>query len=186
MITGTFPLYSRKSARDHEGQPGRTLLVLRHAKAAGEPGVNDIERPLTDGGHRDASAAGRWLLSRGITPDWVLCSSARRTRQTWEQISAALGEAAPGLDAVSFGQRLYDAGAQDLLDLINEQPNEAHTLLTVGHNPASGQLVAWLTGRSGIAFPACALAVVQVGESWAAVAPGGGELADLWTPRTLG
>lgn len=162
---------------------GRTLLVLRHAKAAGEPGVDDIERPLTGGGRRDASAAGRWLLHRGITPDWVLCSSARRAVQTWEQLSAALGEAAPGDDAVSFGQRLYDAGAQDLLDLVNEQPEDVRTLLTVGHNPASGQLVAWLTGRPHVTFPACALAVVRVGESWAAVAPGGGELADLWTPR---
>jgi phosphohistidine phosphatase len=162
---------------------GRTLLVVRHAKAAGEPGVNDIERPLTGGGRRDASAAGRWLLSRGITPDWVLCSPARRTRQTWEQIRAALGDAAPGSDAVSFGQRLYDAGAQDLLDLVNEQPDDARTLLTVGHNPASGQLVAWLTGRSGIAFPACALAVIRLGGSWAATAPGGGELAGLWTPH---
>jgi len=165
---------------------GHTLLVLRHAKAAGEPGVNDIERPLTGGGRRDASAAGRWLLDRGITPDSVLCSPARRTRQTWEQICAALGEAAPGQDAVSFEPRLYDAGAQDLLDLVNEQPGEARTLLTVGHNPASGQLVALLTRRLDIAFPACALAVIQVGESWAAVAPGGGELADLWTPRTPG
>jgi phosphohistidine phosphatase len=163
---------------------GRTLLVLRHAKAAGEPGVNDIERPLTPAGRRDASAAGQWLLSRGITPDWVLCSTARRARQTWEQISAALGAAAPGQDAVSFDPRVYEAGAQDLLDLVNEQPGEAHTLLTVGHNPASGQLAAWLTGRSDIAFPACALAVVRLGESWAAAAPGGGELADLWTPHT--
>lgn len=161
---------------------GRTLLVLRHAKAAGEPGVNDIERPLTAGGRRDASAAGRWLLSRGIKPDWVRCSPARRTRQTWEQMSAVLGEAAPGQDAVSFERRLYDAGAQDLLDLINEQPNEARTLLTVGHNPASGQLVALLTGRRDITFPACALAVIRVGETWAAVVPGGGELADLWRP----
>ena len=162
----------------------RTLLVLRHAKAAGEPGVNDIERPLTGGGRRDASAAGRWLLSRGVTPDWVLCSSARRAIQTWEQISAALGAAAPGSDAVSFEPRLYDAGAQDLLDLVNEQPDDAQTLLTVGHNPASGQLAALLTGRSGIAFPACALAVIRLGESWAAATPGGGELADLWIPRS--
>ena len=163
---------------------GHTLLVLRHAKAAGEPGVNDIERSLTGGGRRDASAAGRWLLSRGITPDWVLCSPARRTRQTWEQIRAALGAAAPGQDTVTIGQRLYDAGAQDLLDLVNEQPDDARTLLTVGHNPASGQLVAMLTRRLDVAFPACALAVIRVGESWAAVAPGGGELADLWTPHT--
>jgi len=162
---------------------GRTLLVLRHAKAAGEPGVNDTERPLTGGGRRDASAAGQWLLGRGITPDWVLCSPARRTRETWEQISAVLGGAAPGQDAVSFGRRLYDAGAQDLLDLVNEQPDDARTLLMVGHNPAAGQLVALLTRRSDIAFPACALAVIRLGGSWAAAAPGGGELADLWTPH---
>jgi phosphohistidine phosphatase len=163
---------------------GRTLLVLRHAKAAGEPGVNDAERPLTGGGRRDASAAGRWLLARGITPDRVLCSSARRTRETWEQIGAVLGAAAPGQDAVSFERRLYDAGAQDLLDLVNEQPGDARTLLTVGHNPACGQLVALLTRRLDIAFPACALAVIRLGESWAAAAPGGGELAGLWTPHT--
>jgi phosphohistidine phosphatase len=163
---------------------GRTLLVLRHAKAAGEPGVNDTERPLTGGGRRDASAAGQWLVARGMTPDWVLCSSARRTRETWERVREALGATAPADDAVSFEHRLYDAGAQDLLDLINEQPGDARTLLTVGHNPASGQLVALLTRRLDIAFPACALAVIRLGESWAAAAPGGGELADLWRPRT--
>jgi phosphohistidine phosphatase len=162
---------------------GHTLLVLRHAKAAGEPGVNDIERPLTARGRRDGSAAGQWLLARDITPDLVLCSSARRARETWARVSAALGAAAPGENAVSFEARVYDAGTQDLLDLVNEQPDEAHTVLTVGHNPASLYLVAWLTGRSDIAFPACALAVVGLGESWAAAAPGGGELADLWTPH---
>jgi len=104
---------------------GHTLLVLRHAKAAGEPGVNDAERPLTGGGRRDAGSAGRWLLARGIAPDWVLCSSARRARETWEQVSMALGAAAPGRDAVSFASRVYDAGAQDLLDLVNEQPDDA-------------------------------------------------------------
>ena len=166
------------------GHSGRTLVVVRHARAAGEAGVNDLERPLTAGGRRDASAAGRWLLDRGITPAWVLCSPARRTRQTWEQICGVLGEVAPREDAVSFEPQVYEAGPQGLLDLVSEQPTEARTLLTVGHNPASAQLVAILTGRSDIAFPPCALAVVRVGESWAAVAPGGGELADLWTPHT--
>src|SRR5262249_53142348 len=162
---------------------GRTLAVLRHAKAAGEPGVNDMQRPLTGGGRGDAAAAGRWLLAQGIRPDLVLCSSARRTRETWEQVSAAMGAAAPDASAVSFESRVYDAGAQDLLDLVNEQPNDAQTILTVGPNPASVQLVAWLTGRSDIAFPTGALAVIRIGESWAAVVPGGGELAALWAPR---
>ena len=162
---------------------GHTLAVLRHAKAAGEPGVNDMQRQLTGGGRRDAAAAGRWLLAQGIRPSLVLCSSSRRTRETWEQASAAMGAAAPDASAVRFESRVYDAGAQDLLDLVNEQPNDAQTLLMVGHNPASAQLVAWLAGRSDIAFPAGALAVIRLGESWAAVVPGGGELAALWAPR---
>ena len=162
---------------------GHTLVVLRHAKAAGEPGVNDVQRPLTGRGGRDAAAAGRWLLAQGIGPDLVLCSSSRRTRETWEQMSAAMGAAAPGAAAVSFESRVYDAGAQDLLDLVNEQPNDARTVLMVGHNPASAQLVTWLTGRSDIAFPAGALAVIRLGESWAAVVPGAGELGALWAPR---
>jgi phosphohistidine phosphatase len=164
------------------GMDAHTLVVLRHAKAAGEPGVNDEQRPLTGGGRRDAAAAGRWLLAQGIRPDLVLCSSARRTRETWEQVSVAMGAAAPDAAAVSFESRVYDAGAQDLLDLVNEQPNDAQTMLAVGHNPASANLVTWLTGRSGIAFPACALAVIRLGESWAAAAPGGGDLAALWAP----
>jgi phosphohistidine phosphatase len=162
---------------------GRTLAVLRHAKAAGEPGVNDMQRPLTGGGRRDAAAAGRWLLAQGIRPGLVLCSASRRTRQTWEQVSAAMGAAAPDTGAVRFESRVYDGGAQDLLDLVNEQPNDAQTILTVGHNPASAQLVAWLTGRSDIAFPAGAVAVIRLGESWAAVVPGGGELAAQWAPH---
>jgi phosphohistidine phosphatase len=165
---------------------GHTLLVLRHAKAAGEPGVNDLDRPLTGRGRRNATAAGQWLLAEGLAPDWVLCSTSRRTRETWERVRAALGAAAPGENGVMFEPRVYDAGAQDLLDLVNEQPDDAGTVLTVGHNPASQQLACWLTGRSDIEFPTAALAVIRLGESWAAVAPGGGELARLWTPRSPG
>jgi phosphohistidine phosphatase len=161
---------------------GHTLVVLRHAKAAGEPGVNDVQRPLTGHGRRDAAAAGRWLLAEGIRPDLVLCSSSRRTRETWEQVSAAMGAAAPDAGAVNFEDRVYDGGTQELLDLVNEQPNDVRTILTVGHNPASAHLVTSLTGRSDIAFPACAVAVIRLGESWAAVVPGGGELAALWAP----
>jgi len=163
-----------------------TLLVLRHAKAAGEPGVNDLQRPLTGRGRRDAEAAGRWLLAQGIVPGRVICSPSQRTRETWVRLSAALGTAAPGQSAVSFDRRVYDAGAQTLLYLVAEQPDEAHVVLTVGHNPASAELVMELTGRRDFAFPACALAVIRIGVSWADTAPGDGELAGLWTPLGAG
>jgi phosphohistidine phosphatase len=162
---------------------GHTLLVLRHAKAGGEPGVNDAERALTGRGRRNATEAGHWLLARGLLPDRVLCSSARRTRETWARVSGALGAAAPAAAAVSFDERVYHAGARDMLHLIAAQPGDAATVLAVGHNPAFAELVALLTGRSGIAFPTSALAVVRLTGSWAGLAPETGELAEIWTPR---
>ena len=163
-----------------------TLLVMRHAKAAGEPGVNDLQRPLTGPGRRDAEAAGRWLLAQGVAPGRVICSPSQRTRETWARLATALGAAAPGRSAVSFDQRVYDAGLQGLLYLVAEQPGEAATVMIVGHNPASHELAAELTGRRDFAFPACALAVVRIGVNWPDTAPGTGELASLWTPYEAG
>ena len=61
----------------------RTLVILRHAKAERPAELADADRPLTQRGHADAAAAGAWLAARGYRPDLVLCSPAKRTRQTW-------------------------------------------------------------------------------------------------------
>lgn len=159
----------------------RTLLVMRHARAGGQPGVSDEQRPLTSGGQADAVAAGRWLLSEGLVPGQVLCSTARRTRQTWQQVSGALGPAA-GQARVSFERRAYSAGAEELLDLVRGCPDGAGVLLLVGHNPAVHRLASGLTERHDLGFPAGALAVVGLLGSWAGAAPGAGALVNFWQP----
>jgi len=162
----------------------RLLMVLRHAKASGVPGVNDRERELTARGRRDAAAAGAWLLAEGLRPDHVVCSTAQRTKETWERVSAALG-AAGGQAEVSYDRRVYDAGAGDLLGIVTEQPSEASTVLLVGHNPASHQLTVGLTGRSDLPFPTCALAVIRLPGGWDQATAGEGELEHFWYPKQL-
>lgn len=159
----------------------RHLLVMRHAKAAGAPGVDDEQRPLTGRGRRDATAAGHWLLAEGLIPGVVLCSTARRARQTWEHVSDALGKAGRHAE-VSFETRAYLADESTLLDLVRGNAGDAAVVLVIGHNPASHRLVLGLTGRAGISFPAGAVAVIRTGEEWAALAPGDGELAGYWSP----
>lgn len=162
---------------------GRTLLVLRHAKGVtGGPGVDDESRELTGRGHRDAAAAGRWLTTAGLAPDHVLCSPASRTRQTWAGVCAALG----GGPEPDYSRRLYLAGEDELLQCVRESPEGAGTVLSVGHNPASHQLVADLTGQPVPAFPTCALAVIKVHGSWLGLAPGAAELERLWSPKAPG
>jgi phosphohistidine phosphatase len=163
-------------------QGRRTLLVLRHAKAVHLEGIADLDRELTKRGLRDAAAVGGWLREAGLLPDRVLCSASARTRQTWEQVSAALGPQA-GQAAVSFEARLYYAGPGRLLDAVREVAGGVRTVLLIGHNPAVHDLVADLTGTPGLSFPTCALAVVAVSRDWPGLGPGGGELAGMWTPR---
>jgi phosphohistidine phosphatase len=162
---------------------GRVLLVLRHAKAVHEAGLRDLDRGLTKRGRRDAAAVGETLREAGMIPDRVLCSTALRTRQTWQQVSAALGPAAEKAE-VSFEASLYEVGEGALLDAVRRIPDQAGTALLVGHNPASHQLVLDLTGRRDLPFPTSALAVVRLPGRWAAAAAGGGELDRIWTPRS--
>ena len=99
----------------------RTLLVLRHSKSAYPADTADIDRPLAPRGQRDAVAAGRWLRDEGLIPDVVVCSTAERTRETWDLVSDQLGWAEePGM--LHYDPRLYEASPADLLAVIRETP----------------------------------------------------------------
>ncbi|NEA25478.1 SixA phosphatase family protein [Actinomadura bangladeshensis] len=151
------------------------LIVLRHAKAVAGFGTADIDRVLNDRGRRDAAAAGEWLRANGLVPDHVLCSPAARTRET-------LGLLA--LDAaVTYQPAIYANDPDGLLTLVTEAPDDAGTLLLVGHNPSVHQLVHDLTGQAPEAFPTCALAVIDLPDAWAGVRPGLGTLRTVHTPK---
>ena len=118
----------------------RTLVILRHAKAANPDGLPDVERPLTDRGHADAAVAGAWLIHSGLVPDLVLCSPARRTRQTWHGVAVALSSE----PTVRFEDQLYGAPVRTLLATVRTAGENAATLLLIGHNPGLSELSALL------------------------------------------
>ena len=153
------------------------LIVMRHAKAGELPGGPDFERALKQRGRADSAAAGGWLRSHGYQPDLVICSAARRTRQTWQYVSQALGGEVP----MAAEQRLYGADAGDVMDVLRGTDEAVGTLMYVGHNPAAAELVAALTGTEPH-FPTAAIAVLAIGADWPELGPGDGELEASWTP----
>src|SRR5580704_16899379 len=184
-------------------RPNRKLVLLRHAKSAW-PDVPDHERPLAGRGIRAAPVMGRWLRDAGLVPDQVLCSTARRARETWQFAQAGLAATPP----VSFEDRIYDATATELLALIREVPPATGTLLLVGHNPAIEDLALMLAAASGAArpgaagpgsgtassgdlermrakFPTAAIAVLQPAGTWRALAQGRARLTAFVTPHDL-
>ena len=180
--------------------PGRTLVLFRHAKSAW-PDVADHDRPLARRGIRAAPVMGRWLREAGLLPGQVLCSTARRARETWQFAQVGLAATPP----VTFDARIYEAAATDLLAVIREVPPATGTLLLIGHNPAIENLALLLAtapgGAAGPApggaapgdleqmrskFPTGAIAVLEFHGTWPGLAPGGARLTAFVTPRDLG
>jgi phosphohistidine phosphatase len=159
-------------------QDTHKLIVMRHSKAGELPGGPDFERALRPRGLRDSAAAGSWLATSGFRPDSVICSAARRTRQTWQHLAPALG----GDPEFTAEQRLYQADAEDLVEIIRETPARVGTLLYIGHNPAASDLAGLVTGTE-IALPTAALAVISLAGDWADLAGGTGELLASWSPK---
>ena len=157
----------------------RHLILLRHAHA--EPastGQADFDRPLSSQGLAEAEAAGRWLADQGLVPDRVLCSPARRTRETLEAVLAVAGYAEQRLEPA-----IYDATPGALFGVLQAH-GEVERLLLVGHNPGLEQLVALLhSGQSGDyrGMPPGAVAVLGLPLD-AAIEPGIARLDAFWWP----
>lgn len=166
----------------------RRLVLVRHAKSDWPEGVADHERPLGDRGRRDAGALGRWLRDAGVTPDLVVVSTARRTRQTWERAADAIGS--PG--RVVLDDRVYAAEVDDLLAVVRGTPPEVATLVVVGHSPGTERLAMLLDDGSGYEgdsvrlaarFPTSGVAVLDVPVPWSGVGEGSARLAVVAAPR---
>ena len=177
-----------------------TLVLFRHAKSAW-PDVADHDRPLARRGIEAAPVMGRWLRDAGLVPGQVLCSTARRARDTWQFAQPGLAATPP----VTFDARIYGAAATDLLALVREVPPATGTLLLLGHNPAIEDLALLLAtapasaagrGAAGAApgdldrmrskFPTAAIAVLEFHGTWSGLAPGQARLTAFVTPRDLG
>jgi phosphohistidine phosphatase len=166
---------------------GRTLVLVRHGKSSWDYDVDDHERPLSGRGRRDAEALGRFLSQRSMSVDLVLCSTAMRTKQTWDYAKA--GGASAG--EIQYLREIYHAWVPELLTMIREVPDEVHTLLVLGHAPGIPDLVEHLCVRTespdwtqmDSKFPTSALAIVNVPGPWAELGKDRAELASFVVPR---
>lgn len=161
----------------------RELLLVRHAAAAGKgAGSADRDRPLTPEGRRAAQRLGQHLKSHGISPDHVLCSPARRARETLDGIAETLDNLPPA----DFDDRLYLAGSPTLLEHLRGAPTEAQCLLLIGHNPGLEELVRALADPAsaviGAGLPAAGLAIFRVSSTWSGLSQASARLASFLTP----
>ena len=113
------------------------LILWRHAEAleAGEGG-DDMARPLTSRGEKQAARMATWLDRQLPDAARILVSPSRRTEQT----AMALGRKYKICAELSPG-----CSAAQLLELV-QWPQAKNTVLVIGHQPTLGQTIAQLMG----------------------------------------
>ncbi|MFT3987554.1 SixA phosphatase family protein [Aestuariivirga sp.] len=169
-----------------------TLMLLRHAKSSwSEKGLTDLERPLNGRGKRAAKAMGEHMQAQGWVPDAVLCSPARRARETWATAQSAFTKP----PECSIENAAYDFGdGSALLTLIQRNGRKARRLLLVGHNPSLEELAQRLIDRGDEKlrqriekkYPTAALAVITFTlSSWEHVIDHTGVLEAFVRPRDI-
>ena len=168
------------------------LMLLRHAKSSwADAGQADPDRPLNDRGKRAAAAVGRYIASHALMPQLVLCSPARRARETWDLVAGEL-KATP---AILIAAEIYDFGdGNALMECLRRKTGTAQSVLLVGHNPSIAGLAQNLIGtgrakhrdRLNQKYPTAALAVIGFEfHNWGALAPGSGTLLRFVRPRDI-
>jgi len=170
----------------------RCLYVLRHAKSSwDDASLPDHERPLSPRGRRAVKLLAAYVEVNEIRPELVLCSTARRTRDTLEGVLTNGG-------TVLTEPGLYDASCSDVVERLRRVPPETHSVMVVGHNPAMQMLVLRLArGEDQLEdspeslsdiqrkFPTGALATLTFPAPWAELGAHCAELVGYVRPKSL-
>lgn len=169
----------------------KKVILLRHAKSSwDDPQLDDHDRPLNARGKAAAPVIAEWLRDRQHMPDLVLCSSAKRTKQTVRRVRTVM----PDLPKPEVERGLYHASPIVLKERLARLPADCDAVLVVGHQPGLGAFARKLADgretrrckRAYEHFPTAAAAVMELDvDDWSEIAFASARFVDFAKPREL-
>jgi phosphohistidine phosphatase len=112
----------------------KTLLLIRHAKSDWSVyGQKDFDRTLNERGNKDALMMSKRLMKRGITPDLIISSTAKRACTTAALIAQETGY---DTEKIILMEKLYQSSLDVYENIITQTPiaDTINTLFLFGHN----------------------------------------------------
>jgi len=136
----------------------KTLTILRHAKSSwSQAGLSDHDRPLNKRGERDAPEMASRIHNAGIRPSLILSSPAVRA---WTTAKAVASQISYPAEFLQRDERLYHAGVQTIVGVLNQQDFGFNSIIIVGHNPGLTDLANFLVPGLTNNIPTCGLVSV--------------------------
>lgn len=170
----------------------KRLSLLRHAKSIWDDRTqNDFDRPLNARGRDAAPRMGAFMVTNNLVPDFVICSTAARTRETLSLLLPLFRNK----PAVEYRDDFYLADPAVMLAAVREAPADVAHILIIAHNPGLEMLAMRLCDpeQSDIAalariaekFPTAALASFVGPDVWGDFNKGVAALELFVTPKEL-
>lgn len=158
----------------------KKLYIIRHAKSSwSDETLEDFERGLNKRGKANAPMMGGRLKEKGVMPDIILSSPAKRAKSTAEIIAKEIGYK----KKVLFDENIYEANVDELLKILMALDDKNKTVFLVGHNPSLNDLAQYyLDFEENI--PTCG--VVEIGfesDRWAEIEPKNAKLLFFDYPK---
>lgn len=160
----------------------KRLLICRHAKSSWKDlSLADRDRPLNKRGKRDAPMMGKRLHQRGISPDAVITSPARRAAKTARHLAKAVHFSTSHIQVV---ESLYGASPWSIIEFLHTVDDSLATVMVVGHNPECTMLANLLGGLHVDNVPTCGVVALDFHiENWQHVKEGEGKLVFYDYPK---
>jgi phosphohistidine phosphatase len=160
----------------------KTLLLMRHAKSSWkDTSLADYERPLKKRGKKDSTRVAKLLAKKDLIPQLILCSSAKRARQT----AKILIDECDFHGDIEYLDSFYMAEPGIFYDALKMGP-DVESVMLIGHNPGLETLLQ-LMNRQIASLPTAALAYLSLQiDSWGDLDEDtSAELVEFWRPRDL-
>ncbi|MEP7320315.1 MAG: histidine phosphatase family protein [Saprospiraceae bacterium] len=142
----------------------KTVCFIRHAKSSwDQAGLADIDRPLNLRGKTTAPVMAKLIADKGITPDLIITSPAKRARQTAKSFRKQFGIKK---EAVQIEPTIYGGDEHQVIDILRKLPDEKSTVFLFGHNPTMNYLAA-LFSKERLHVPTCGIMILNLNiERW--------------------
>jgi len=118
----------------------KTLYLIRHAKSSWKDlSLEDIERPLNKRGKKDAPLIGQYLKEKGVVPDLMISSPAKRAYTTAKLIAKELDY---DVADIVKNKKIYvfDYSGKDVMEVVRGIRNKHDVVMIFGHNPTFSHL----------------------------------------------
>jgi len=141
----------------------KQLLIIRHAKSSWDHSIqNDFDRPLNERGQRDSLMMANRLLTKNVSIDAFISSTAKRAITTATNFYNAYnknGNTTAGLIEVPD---LYHAPPKVFEKVILAQDDKCESIAIFAHNPGITEFANQLTTIHIDDMPTCAIYAIKI------------------------